>query len=193
VGGTKSILLNAGQRLLSALLIFLFVISASPLFAQIINDGTITSEPLEPPKPVDDADQGSSPKFIPAPFTTPEIPRQPVLIEPIDTVRQPGARMRQLDKMTGRIESFAIAAGSEVLIDRLRVRLDACRAPEDNSLHGSMAFVEIWDTKVAGSPPVFSGWMFAESPALSAMDHPRYDLWVISCTTSAGGAAAASE
>jgi len=56
-----------------------------------------------------------------------------------------------------------------------------------------MAFLRIWDTKTPDAPAAFSGWMFAESPALSALDHPRYDLWVISCTTLADGESAASE
>jgi hypothetical protein len=167
---------------------------ASPLPAQEIEGGGITTEQLGPPTPSGEAAvQGGTPGFKPAPFKTPEIPGQPVPIEPIETVPQAGARMRQLDKMTGRIQTFEIAAGTEQSIDRLRVRLGACRAPEDNSQHGSMAFVQIWDTKLAGALPVFSGWMFAESPALSALDHPRYDLWVISCTTSPGSAPVASE
>jgi len=162
--------------------------------AQEIEGGGITTEQLGPPTPSGEAAvQGGTPGFKPAPFKTPEIPGQPVPIEPIETVPQAGARMRQLDKMTGRIQTFEIAAGTEQSIDRLRVRLGACRAPEDNSQHGSMAFVQIWDTKLAGALPVFSGWMFAESPALSALDHPRYDLWVISCTTSPGSAPVASE
>jgi hypothetical protein len=95
--------------------------------------------------------------------------------------------------MTGRTLTFDIAAGAEEMVDRLRVRLGACRAPEDNAQHGTMALVQIWDTKRTTDEPVFSGWMFADSPALSAMDHPRYDVWVISCTTSSGEAPAAKE
>jgi hypothetical protein len=177
-----------------AILLMLAGALASPLPAQVTDDGGIVIEPLEPLEPSDDAaEQGNRPTFKPAPFKTPEIPRRPVLIEPIGTVSREGAKLRQLDKMTGRIQTFEITTGTDELVDRLRVRLDACRSPEDNSLHGSMAFVQVWDTKHAEDPPVFSGWMFAESPALSALDHPRYDLWVISCTTSTGKAPAASE
>jgi hypothetical protein len=143
------------------------------------------------PKGEDGTAQGG--RFKPAPFRTLEIPREPELIEPVETVPQAGARMRQLDKMTGRTLTFDIAVGTEEMVDRLRVRLGACRAPEDNAQHGTMALVQVWDTKRAEDAPVFSGWMFAESPALSAMDHPRYDVWVISCTTSPGEAPAASE
>lgn len=161
--------------------------STSTALAQVTDDGAIITEPLDPPE------QGILPGSKLAPFKTPAIPRQPVLIDPVGTVPYAGANIRQLDKMTGRIQSFEIAAGAETQFDRLRVRLEACRAPEDNSQHGSMAFVQIWDTKLVDSEPVFSGWMFAESPALSALDHPRYDLWVISCTTSPGEAPVPSE
>ena len=120
---------------------------------------------------------------------TPEAPVVPERIEPVETVLKPGAQVRQLDKMTGQSETVEIAAGEEVMVDRLRVRLEACRAPGDNAEHGTMAFLKVWDSKEEAGDPVFSGWMFAESPALSAMDHPRYDVWVISCTTSSGEAA----
>ena len=194
VRGARSILIDQFTRHLPAFLFVLVAALASPLFAQVSGGGGITTKPLDPLKPSGDAAaQDSASRFKKAPFKTAEIPRQPVPIEPVGTVLQAGARMRQLDKMTGRIQTFEIAAGSEKLVDRLRVRLDACRSPEDNSQHGSMAFVQIWDTKLAEAPPVFSGWMFAESPALSALDHPRYDLWVINCTTSPGEPPAASE
>ena len=116
-----------------------------------------------------------------------------VPIETPDTDLQGGARLRQLDKMTGLTETFDIAVGETRLIARLQIRLDACRSPENNDVHGTMAFMQIWDTKRPEDPPSFSGWMFAESPALSALDHPRYDLWVINCTTSSGENSASTE
>ncbi|MEM9139570.1 MAG: DUF2155 domain-containing protein [Pseudomonadota bacterium] len=111
---------------------------------------------------------------------------------PIVPIRTPstrlkeGARLRQLDKMTGQIQTYDVAVGETVRVARLQVRLDACRSPSGNDSHGTMAFLKIWDTKLADAEPDFSGWMFAESPALSALDHPRYDVWVINCTTPLG-------
>ena len=175
-----------------AILLLLTAMLASPLAAQDVSQGGTTTEKLEPLGPAaDDATQDG--RFKLAPFKTPGIPFQPILIAPVDTAPKAGARMRQLDKMTGRTQTFEVVAGAEEMVDRLRVRLDACRSPEDNAQHGTLAFVQIWDTKRADEAPVFSGWMFAESPALSAMDHPRYDVWVISCTTSSGEAPRASE
>ena len=114
-------------------------------------------------------------------------------IQAPETALQPGATLRQLDKMTGNIVTFDIAVGQTLKVARLLVKLDACRAPGENDNHGNMAFLKIWDTKVEGSPPSFTGWMFADSPALSALDHPRYDLWVINCTTPSGDTSAANE
>jgi len=185
------------NRYSPAFLLILAIAPAAPLAAQESGEGGITTEQLEPLEPAgepggEDGARRDS-RFKPAPFRTLGIPEQPEPIEPVETVERGGARMRQLDKMTGRTRTFEIAAGTEEMVDRLRVRLDTCRSPVDNALHGTMAFVQIWDTRRADDPPVFSGWMFAESPALSALDHPRYDVWVISCTTSAGEDAAASE
>jgi hypothetical protein len=115
-----------------------------------------------------------------------------VPIEPAATDLRAGVRLRELDKMTGQTKTFELGVGETREIDRLRIELAACRSPEGNDVHGTMAFLKVWDTR---SPEVaaFSGWMFAESPALSALDHPRYDLWVISCTTSAVATSEPSE
>ncbi len=201
MGEARSALFSLLHRYSPAFLLILTTALTSPLFAQESGDGGIVTEQLEPLEPAGDTagdsggEDGTSrdSRFKPAPFRTLGIPELPELIEPVETAQRGGARMRQLDKMTGRTRTFEIAAGAAEMVDRLRVRLDACRSPEDNAQHGTMAFVQIWDTKRAKDTPVFSGWMFAESPALSALDHPRYDVWVISCTTSSGEAPAASE
>jgi len=136
-------------------------------------------------------------RFVRAPDRTygfdPDAPSPVAPIRTPETVLQYGARLRQLDKMTGTIQTYDIPVGETRRVERLRIRLDACRSPGENDTHGTMAFLKIWDTKHPDDPAAFSGWMFADSPALSALDHPRYDLWVISCTTISGEASAASE
>ncbi len=112
----------------------------------------------------------------------------------VATELKTGARLRQLDKMTGQTETFDIAIGENRQIARLQIQLDACRAPDDNSTSGTMAFLKVWDTKPGDDPaPEFTGWMFADSPALSALDHPRYDLWVINCNRASAPASASNE
>ena len=116
-----------------------------------------------------------------------------VPIESAATGIKEGARLRQLDKMTGQAVTFDLANGESRKIDRLLVSLEACRSPENNTTHGAMAFLKIWDTRNVDGDPNFTGWMFAESPALSALDHPRYDLWVINCITSDADVSAVNE
>lgn len=114
-------------------------------------------------------------------------------IRQVRTTLKDAARLRQLDKMTGTTVTYDVAVGQMRRVARLDVRLDACRSPKNNENHGTMAFLKIWDTKYPEAPEAFSGWMFAESPALSALDHPRYDVWVISCTTVEGEVSAGNE
>ena len=116
-----------------------------------------------------------------------------VPIETAVTGIKEGARLRQLDKMTGQTVTFDLANGESRKIDRLLVSLEACRSPENNATHGAMAFLKIRDTRNVEGEPDFTGWMFAESPALSALDHPRYDLWVINCITSDADVSEVSE
>jgi len=148
--------------------------------------------PLQPAKASPDQESAEG-RFKPAPFRTEAVPRARELIATVETVPEAGARLRQLDKMTGRTQTFEIPAGSEKQVDRLKIRVETCRAPAEGAQHGTMAFLQINDTKHPGAAPAFSGWMFAESPALSALDHPRYDVWVLSCTTSSGVAVKSSE
>jgi len=179
------------------LLTALAVAAGVPVAAQEVGGGITTSklEPLGPPSPGAEAEEGVGQvdRFKTAPFQTDGPARAPILIDPVETAERGGATIRQLDKMTGRTTTFEMQAGAEEVIERLRVRLDSCRSPEGNAQHGTIAYLEVWDTKDTDGEAVFAGWMFAESPALSAMDHPRYDLWVISCTTSSGGTTAAKE
>lgn len=126
-------------------------------------------------------------RFKTAPGEQPQIgaPSGPAVpIDPTDTDLRRGVRLRELDKMTGQTETFELAVGETRQIDRLQIRLEACRSPEGNDTHGTMAFLKIWDIR-RPDDEAFSGWMFAESPSLSALDHPRYDVWVISCTVPA--------
>lgn len=96
-----------------------------------------------------------------------------------ETARGQGASLRGLDKVTGQTQDFNLAAGQSVEFGRLELRLAECRYPAANP--SSDAFAELTVTDKRANSTVFSGWMIASSPALSAMDDSRYDVWVISC------------
>ena len=94
----------------------------------------------------------------------------------------PKARLRGLDTLTNSVNDFEIEVGQTLAFKRLIVKLEACRYPPDDPLSEALAFLVIQDRREA--EPRFSGWMLASSPAFSALDHPRYDIWVLSCSAS---------
>lgn len=91
-----------------------------------------------------------------------------------------------LDKTTARISTIEAALEEPVSFGSLVVVARHCdkRPPEEPP--ESAAFLEVDDRK-PGQLPVrlFTGWMFASTPALSALEHPVYDLWVIDCRKAA--------
>jgi hypothetical protein len=92
-----------------------------------------------------------------------------------------GAVLRGLDKIAGGAEDIELANGGQAQLGPLTVELGECRYPEDDPAADAFAFVTIRDPEQA--QPLFSGWMIASSPALNALEHPRYDLWVLRCKT----------
>ncbi|MEM9726482.1 MAG: DUF2155 domain-containing protein [Pseudomonadota bacterium] len=93
--------------------------------------------------------------------------------------------LKAVDKLTGDVTDAVARVGGGATIWRLEIDVKACYArPEASQSAAGSAFLQIRDTKFEPAQTVFSGWMFAASPALSAMDHPRYDVWVLSCTIS---------
>ncbi|NNU80667.1 DUF2155 domain-containing protein [Halovulum dunhuangense] len=91
------------------------------------------------------------------------------------------ARLRGLDTLTNEVSDFTIAVGETLRFERLIVSLEACRFPAESPEADAYAFLRIRDER--DDTDRFTGWMLASSPALSALDHPRYDVWVLSCTT----------
>ncbi len=96
------------------------------------------------------------------------------------------AVLRGLDKVTARISTIEAPIGETVHFGTLRILAQTCRTRPPEDPPETTAFLEIMDVKPGESPVrLFTGWMFASSPALSALEHPVYDVWVIDCRTSA--------
>lgn len=90
----------------------------------------------------------------------------------------PGAELRALDKIAGQTADIVIRRGESAPVFKLDVTLGDCRYPVDDPTSNAYAQLVIRDRGTV----VFDGWMVASSPALSALDHPRYDIWVLRCT-----------
>lgn len=96
------------------------------------------------------------------------------------------AVLRGLDKVTARISTIEAPIGETVRFGTLRILAQTCRTRPPEEPPETTAFLEITDFKPGETPVrLFTGWMFASSPALSALEHPVYDVWVIDCRTSA--------
>ena len=93
------------------------------------------------------------------------------------------AVLQALDKVTARVSKFEAPVGDTVGFGTLQIIARACdkRPPEETP--ESAAFLDISEMK-PGEPTerVYRGWMFASSPALAAMEHPVYDVWVVDCS-----------
>lgn len=96
----------------------------------------------------------------------------------------PSVKLQGLDKSTARTTTFEAKVGSTITYGPLFIRIQSCRKAPPIEKPESAAFVQIWEVppETGKSEWVFSGWMFASSPALSAMDHPVYDIWVLDCS-----------
>ena len=100
----------------------------------------------------------------------------------VQTANGDGAQLRMLDLVTGRSSVLTFAIGETRVEERLEITLTECRYPAENPAGDAFAQMTIRD--VRQETPNFEGWMIASSPALYALEHPRYDVWVLSCTIS---------
>lgn len=101
------------------------------------------------------------------------------------------AVLQGLDKITARVSTFEAPVDATVDFGSLRITARACRKRPPTEPPESAAFLEIQDER-HDSPSVrlFTGWMFASSPALSAVEHPVYDVWLLDCRSRAAEPAA---
>jgi hypothetical protein len=99
------------------------------------------------------------------------------------------AVLRGLDKLTGHARDFAAPIGRPVRYGSIQVLVRSCEKKPPEETPEVSIYVEIRDLKARGpdgkpaldKPLLFSGWMFASSPALNALEHPVYDVWAIDC------------
>ena len=95
------------------------------------------------------------------------------------------AVLRGLDKTTARMQTFDAPVGGTVQFGRLAITVRQCQKHPPEEPPESAAFLVVNETRPGDTAPttVFSGWMFASSPALSALQDPVYDVWVLDCRT----------
>ena len=112
----------------------------------------------------------------------------PAALAPLALAR-PVLELRALDKITGHARAVIMAPlNVPVRYATLTILARTCYSTPESETPETSAFLQIDDQR-PDKPPrqVFSGWMYASSPGLNGMQHPLYDVWVISCRTNAPG------
>ncbi len=145
-----------------------FLLLAAPAWAQ--DDGEILETDPGSGAVITSTDPGSGAMII-----------EDVLADDVRALTADGVKLKGLDKVSGEVTDLDMANGETMPVGRIEVTLGECRYPEDNIAGEGYAWLTIRDPE--RDLVLFDGWMVASSPALNALDHPRYDIWVIRCTT----------
>lgn len=93
-----------------------------------------------------------------------------------------GAVLRTLDRVSGEVIDVEMASGQTMAYGPLQVTLHECRYPSGNPSGDAFGLLQVVDARAIEE--LFAGWMVASSPALNALEHPRYDVWLLRCITS---------
>ncbi len=121
----------------------------------------------------------------PQPADTSPPPDDTVITEmPTQKIENSRAVFSGLDKITGRIISFDAAIGETVQFGALQVTARVCYTRPPTEATNTDAFVQVDEVTLQGEVRrIFSGWMFAASPGLHAVEHPIYDVWLTDCAS----------
>lgn len=102
-----------------------------------------------------------------------------------DTISNPVANFSGLDKITGRITKFDVYINETVQFGALQITPRACYTRPPTETQRTSVFVEVDQVSLKGTMTrIFTGWMFADSPALNAVDNAVYDIWLMDCKQS---------
>jgi hypothetical protein len=164
---------------------------------------TIQTEPLPPPPgapsgagaPAEQANRPApsqsplpglpgqrQPRGTPSASVDPQPGDEVVVAPPTVKITNPTAVFSGLDKITGRIINFDVAIGETVQFGALQVTPRACYTRPPTETPNTDGFLEVDEVTLQGEVRrIFTGWMFAASPGLHAVEHPIYDVWLMDC------------
>jgi hypothetical protein len=141
--------------------------------APAVNPAAPAANPAVPGAPGAIADPNAEPVAPPAPVGPPP-----------NAVLQ----LKALDKITGKAVVISAPLNKPVKFATLEITARTCYSTPPSETPETSAFLQITDNRPEKPARlVFSGWMYASSPALNSLQHPLYDVWVIRCMTSSPG------
>jgi hypothetical protein len=146
---------------------------------------TETPAPVQQPAPAPPAPTaapGAPADAIPLP---PDAAPPPA---PVTPPKDAVLRIKALDKITGKAIVLAAPLNKPVKFATLTITARTCYSTPPSETPETSAFLQIDDDRPDKTHArAFSGWMYASSPGLNSLQHPLYDVWVISCITNAPG------
>ena len=177
-----------------------FVLAASLALACSMWTFAAKAQPDPQPQPAEETfpvDPGNSPPVEAGPLPPVEMPvtpEQPITPPPPEVIVPAppssaapvavGVVLGGLDKVAARTAKFEVNLKQQVFYNTLIITARMCKTRPPEEPPESAAFLEIQERKSDGTiQKIFSGWMFASSPALNALEHPVYDVWVVNCKT----------
>lgn len=154
--------------------------------------GGVQSRPLPPPSgaagdPAPWVPAPRVPRAVPQPADTSPQPGDEVITEPpSQRIANRAALFSGLDKITGRTISFDVAIGETVQFGALQLTPRACYTRPATETANTDSFIEVDEVTLQGEVRrIFTGWVFAASPGLHAVEHPIYDIWLTDCKSPA--------
>ena len=93
---------------------------------------------------------------------------------------------KTLDKVTAKISRLETEVGRPTVLGPLTITVRTCKTTPPEEPPETKAFLEISEFKAGRDKALFTGWMFASSPGINAMEHPVFDIWPLACKTEDG-------
>lgn|GEM_PF-580774 len=172
--------------------------ASSPVRAEIFDDKMMPPILLVPPPPSEEelSSDAAEDDFF-ADDGTNSDPSLSVFIVPTLDIPSQGEGVRKerpmrigtfslLHKVTAKVRDISLHAGEEVTIGALTLTMQDCISTPPEEPPETKSFLQVSEFKNGADRSLFSGWMFASSPGIHALEHAVYDLWPLSCETEDG-------
>ena len=92
------------------------------------------------------------------------------------------AKLQAMDKITGRVSVLEAPVNALVNFGSFSILVRACKTSPPEETPDNFAFVDVVDINQNNQQMnIFKGWMISSSPALHAVEHPIYDVWLLKC------------
>lgn len=174
------------------LLVFMAMVATAPVGAQIIDDKMMPPVLIMPPPEETgetEADDIIEDDDIIAPLSIMEVP----VLDIVDEDEEEAAfkpmlvgLFSLLHKVTAKVQKIELLSGQEYAIGDMSLTMHDCISTPPEEPPETKAFLEISEFKAGRDKALFTGWMFASSPGINAMEHPVFDIWPLACKTEDG-------